>query len=544
MKNKVFIFDTTLRDGEQSPGASLGIREKLEIARQLDRLGVDAIEAGFPIASPGDFEAVKLVSKEIKRPIIAGLARAVNKDIDRAAQALKYARNPRIHVFLATSKIHMKYKLRKVEEEIIRQAAASVRYAKKYVNDIEFSPEDAARTEPEFLSRVVAEVIKAGATTVNIPDTVGYSVPFEFGNIIKYLYENTPRIEDIVVSVHCHNDLGLSVANSLSAVCNGARQVECTINGIGERAGNASLEEIVMAIATRRDMFGLKTNINTKQICKTSRLVSRLTGIPVQPNKAIVGENAFAHEAGIHQDGILKKRITYEIMRPKDVGLEESKLVLGKHSGRHAFKERLKQLGHKLSDKEIDKAFERFKVLADKKKTLYDEDLETIIEDELSSIPETFHLEYLNVTCGNKTIPTATIILRKDKEIHEDAACGDGPVDAAYKTIDRIVDKLPELARTTPSFKSDKLNGVVGVGGKLVDYNIKAVTVGKDALGEVNIKIRSKGGKIVSGRGSSTDIIEASAKAYINAINRLIYWSKKKTGKKKLSGNHNTPDRM
>lgn len=521
MKDKIIIFDTTLRDGEQSPGASLGVREKLEVARQLDRLGVDVIEAGFPIASPGDFEAVKLVAKEIKRPIITGLARAVNKDIDRAAEALRTAKHPRIHVFLATSKIHMKYKLRKAEEEILRQAVAAVKYARRYVKDVEFSPEDAARTEPEFLGQVVAAVIEAGATTVNIPDTVGYAMPGEFGNLINWLFENTPGIEDILLSVHCHNDLGLAVANSLAAVRNGARQVECTINGIGERAGNASLEEVVMAIATRHDMFNLKTNIDTKQIYKTSRLVSRLTGIPVQPNKAIVGENAFAHEAGIHQDGILKKRITYEIMRPEDVGLKESKLVLGKHSGRHAFKERLKHLGHKLSDSEIDKAFGRFKVIADKKKTIYDEDLETIIEDEISTIPETFQLEYFNVTCGNQTVPTATIRLRKQKQMFEDAACGDGPVDAVYKTIDRIT----------------------GITGRLIDYNIKAVTGGKDAIGEVNIKVRFSEGRIVSGRGSSTDIIEASARAYLNAINKLVYWRKKKIGKR-LSKAGRTPTRM
>lgn len=505
MKDRLIIFDTTLRDGEQSPGASLGIREKLEVAQQLKRLGVDVIEAGFPIASPGDFEAVKLIAREVKGPIIAGLARAITKDIDRAANAVRYSKSPRIHVFLATSKIHMKYKLHKAEDEILRQAVSAVKYAKRYVHDVEFSPEDAARTEPEFLSQVVAAVIKAGATTVNIPDTVGYAIPSEFGNLIKWLRENTPGIDDIVLSVHCHNDLGLAVSNSLSAILNGARQVECTINGIGERAGNASLEEIVMSIKTRRDIFGITTGIDTTQITKTSRLVSRLTGIPVQPNKAIVGENAFAHEAGIHQDGVLKKRITYEIMSPEDVGLKASKLVLGKHSGRHAFKERLKELGHKLSDKEIDKAFLQFKILADKKKTIYDEDLETIIEEELSEIPETFKLIYFNVTCGNRTVPTATVQLRKDKRMYENASSGDGPIDAAYKAIDRVT----------------------GITGRLVDYNIKAVTGGKDAMGEVNIKIRSAQGRVVTGRGSSTDIIEASIKAYLNAINKLVYWVEK-----------------
>lgn len=521
MKDKIIIFDTTLRDGEQSPGASLGVREKLEVANQLARLGVSVIEAGFPIASPGDFEAVKLIAWEVKGPIICGLARAVIKDIDRAAEAVRYSKSPRIHVFLATSKIHMKYKLHKAEDEILKQAVFAVKYAKKYVKDVEFSPEDAARTEPEFLGQVVGAVIRAGAGTVNIPDTVGYAIPSEFGNLIKWLRENTPGIDDIILSVHCHNDLGLAVSNSLSAVLHGARQVECTINGIGERAGNASLEEIVMAIRTRKDLFGLKTDIDTAQITKTSRLVSRLTGIPVQPNKAIVGENAFAHEAGIHQDGILKKRITYEIMRPEDVGLKESKLVLGKHSGRHAFKERLKDLGHKLNDVEIDKAFERFKIVADKKKTIYDEDLEAIVEEELSAIPESFHLVYFNVTCGNRTVPTATVQLRRDKKIFEDASSGDGPIDAAYKTIDRIT----------------------GVKGRLLDYNIKAVTSGKDALGEVNIRVRSQEGRIVSGRGSSTDIIEASIKAYLNVINKLVYWSKKRKITK-ISSEKETPHRM
>jgi len=510
MKNKVIIFDTTLRDGEQSPGASLGVREKLEIAHQLDKLRVDVIEAGFPVSSPADYEAVKLIAQEIRRPVITGLARAVNKDIDAAAEALKPARHPRIHVFLATSKIHMKYKLHKAEEEILHQAVSSVKYAKKYVKDIEFSAEDAARTRPEFLSRVVKAVIKAGAGTVNIPDTVGYAIPDEFSALIKYLYKDISELEGIVLSVHCHNDLGLAVANSLEAVRNGVRQIECTINGIGERAGNASLEEVVMAISTRADLFGLKTDINTKEISKTSRLVSRLTGILVQPNKAIVGENAFAHEAGIHQDGVLKKPLTYEIMRPEDVGLKQNKLILGKHSGRHAFRERLRHLGYNFSDGQIDKTFQKFKIIADKKKVIYDEDLESIVEDEISVIPETFQLEYLNVTCGNKTVPTATVRLRKGRQIFEDAACGDGPVHAVYNTIDRLT----------------------GIKGTLVDYNIKAVTRGKDALGEVNIKVSFPQNKLLNARGSSTDIIEASARAYLNAINKLTYRRKKKNSEK------------
>lgn len=521
MKDKIIIFDTTLRDGEQSPGASLGVREKLEIAHQLKSLGVDVIEAGFPIASPGDFEAVKLIAKEVKGPIVCGLARAVEKDIERAAQAVRYSKNPRIHVFLATSKIHMKYKLKKPEDEILRLAVQAVKYAKKFVKDVEFSPEDATRTDPEFLRDVVEAVIKAGATTVNIPDTVGYTIPIEYGNLIKWLKESTPGIDDIIISVHCHNDLGLAVSNSLSAILNGARQVECTINGIGERAGNASLEEIVMAIKTRKDMFKIDTNIDTKQIIKTSRLVTHLTGVPVQPNKAIVGENAFAHESGIHQDGILKKRTTYEIMNPSDIGLKEGKLVLGKHSGRHAFKERLIVLGHTLNDSEINKAFERFKILADKKKNIYDEDIESIVEEGLSVIPEIFQLVYFNVTCGNCTVPTATVQLKKDEKIFQDASSGDGPIDAAYKTIDRIT----------------------GLSGKLLDYNIKAVTGGKDAMGEVNIKVRSQDGRIATGRGSSTDIIEASVKAYLHAINKIVFLSKK--GKTvKLPSANQTPDRM
>ncbi|MBF0494677.1 MAG: 2-isopropylmalate synthase, partial [Candidatus Omnitrophica bacterium] len=387
MNNNILIFDTTLRDGEQTPGASLNTVEKLQIAKQLDVLGVDIIEAGFPVSSPGDFEAVKTVAKNIKRPVICGLARCIKKDIDAAAGAVKFARRPRIHVFLATSKIHREFKLMKAKDEILATAVESVRYARQKVGDVEFSPEDAARTELDFLARVVEAVIKAGAKTVNIPDTVGYSMPIEFGAVIKYLMNNVPNIGKAVISVHCHNDLGLSVANSQAAVLNGARQVECTINGLGERAGNASLEEFIMGIKMRRDIFNnLRTNINAKELYKTSRLVSKLTGIAIQPNKAIVGDNAFSHESGIHQDGVLKKRITYEIIRPQDVGFKGTTLVLGKLSGRHAFSERLKDLGYKLSEKDMDTAFARFKVLADKKSVIYDEDLATIVESGLSTI--------------------------------------------------------------------------------------------------------------------------------------------------------------
>ncbi len=509
----VKIFDTTLRDGEQCPGASMNLREKLEVAQQLAKLNVDVIEAGFPIASPGDFEAVATIAKEIKGPIIAGLARSLKKDIDQAAEALKKAKNRRIHVFLATSKIHMKYKLKKAEDEILKQAVEAVKYACKFTSDVEFSPEDASRTEPRFLAQVVEAVIRAGAKTVNIPDTVGYAIPEEFGKLIAYLKEHAPATDKATISVHCHNDLGLAVANSLAAVKNGARQVECTVNGIGERAGNASLEEIVMALKTRSDHFkGFTTQIKTKEIIKASRLVSMITGMVVQPNKAIVGENAFAHESGIHQDGMLKERQTYEIMDPVDVGLSESKLVMGKHSGRHAFKSRLQKLGIKLNDAEIDQAFDRFKKLADKKKHIYDEDLTAIIEDEISDIPETYKLEYIHVTSGNQTIPTATIKLKKDGKIIQDAACGDGPVDAALKTIDRIA----------------------GLKGELLEYTIHSVTRGKDALGEVTVRVKTDKG-IAIGKAASTDVIEASTKAYLNACNKVLYYSQKKGTQKKGS---------
>ncbi len=501
MSEKLIIFDTTLRDGEQAPGASLNIREKLEVARQLVRMNVDVIEGGFPIASPGDFEAVKAISQEIKGPIIAGLSRSRKEDIDRAAEALKYAQRGRIHVFLATSKIHMQHKLKKAEDEILRLAVESVKYAKSLIEDIEFSPEDASRTELSFLAKVVEAVIDAGATTVNIPDTVGYAIPEDFGNTVKYLYENVSNIDKAVISVHCHNDLGLATANSLAAVRAGARQVECSINGIGERAGNCSLEEVVMAIKTRKDFFDkMYTDVNTQQIMKTSKLVSHLTGFLIQPNKAIVGDNAFAHEAGIHQDGVLKERTTYEIMKPEDVGLERNKLVLGKHSGRHAFKSRLEDLGFVLDDDEIREAFEKFKVLADKKKDIFDEDLEAIVEESFSkTVPETYSLEYVSVTSGNKSIPTATLRLIRDGEVFQDASCGDGPVDAVYKTIERIV----------------KINA------QLLDYSLRSVSKGKDAIGEVVVKIKV-GDKIVSGKGVSTDIIEASSRSYLNAINKIL----------------------
>ncbi len=498
---KIIIFDTTLRDGEQSPGASLDTQRKLEIAHQLARLGVDAIEAGFPISSPGDFEAVSRVSRQVKGPIICGLARAIKKDIDAAAKALKPARRKRIHIFLATSKIHMKYKLRKAEEEILRQTAEAVKYARNLTDDIEFSPEDASRTEPEFLFKVVESAIRAGARTINIPDTVGYAIPGEFGALIKSIRDNVPNINEAVISVHCHNDLGLAVANSLSAVTNGAGQVECTVNGLGERAGNASLEEIVMALRTRTDLLGKTTGIKIDQIYRTSRLVSKLTGIIVQPNKAIVGQNAFKHEAGIHQDGVLKKRITYEIMKAEDIGLKQAtSLVLGKHSGRHAFSDRLKNLGFHLSAARIDKLFfERFKKLADKKKEVFDEDLIALVEEEISATPQVWQLIGFEICSGSTIEPSATITLKtKGKQISKSSS-GDGPVDACFKAIEKIT----------------------GVSGKLLDYSIQAVTKGKDALGQARVRIKAKG-REVSGHASRTDIVEASACAYLDAINRLL----------------------
>ncbi|NQT90834.1 MAG: 2-isopropylmalate synthase [Candidatus Omnitrophica bacterium] len=506
MRKHITIFDTTLRDGEQSPGASLQKSEKLEIAQQLARLKVDAIEAGFPIASPDDLEAVKLISKKVKGPIICGLARSLKADIDAAYKAVKSSSRPRIHVFLATSKIHMKYKLKKAEDEILRQAGWAVKYAKKYVDDVEFSPEDASRTQPNFLYKVLEHVIAAGATTVNIPDTVGYAIPDEFGRLIYNITRRVPNINKAVISVHCHNDLGLAVANSLAAVVNGAGQVECTINGIGERAGNASLEEIIMGMKTRSDFFNKKTSIRNQFLYETSRMVTRLTGIAVQPNKAVVGSNAFAHEAGIHQDGILKQRSTYEIMRPQDVGFGETKLVMGKHSGRHALQARLKKLGYILKDDELDRAFARFKRLADKKKSIYDEDLSTIVEDEMIAIPETYRLIYLSIESSTESTPKATVRLKMKKKETEASATGDGPVDACYKAVDKIT----------------------GLRGKLTAYGIRSITSGKDALGEASLKVDVKG-KIVSGRGTSTDVIEASVKAYLNAMNKICSSSASRT---------------
>lgn len=508
--NRILVFDTTLRDGEQCPGASMNLREKLEVARQLARLNVDIIEAGFPVISDGDFASVQTIAREVKGPVIAGLARCMPKDIDAAGAALKPAgKRARIHVFLATSKIHREFKLHKAQDEIIRLAVEGVKRARSYVDNVEFSPEDASRTEPDFLVTVCKAVVAAGAGTVNIPDTVGYAVPDEFAALIRRLYESVPEFQSgkAIISVHCHNDLGLAVANSLAAIRAGARQVECTINGIGERAGNASLEEIVMALRTRRDFFaGFETGINTREIVKTSRLVSRMSGLIVQRNKAIVGENAFAHSAGIHQDGILKKRETYEIMNPEDVGWGKSELPLTKHSGRAAVAARLKHLGFRLADQEINALFARFKEIGDKKKFVYDEDLVFLVEGQMASAPEVWALDYLSVSSGNHTVPTATVRLRKvtgkkeKAEFVQDAALGDGPVDAALKAIDRIT-------RTN---------------GRLMDYSLRAVSQGQDAVGEVTIKVDFGRGELVTGKGASTDVIEASARAYLNAVNRFL----------------------
>ncbi len=505
--NKVLIFDTTLRDGEQAPGATMTPQEKLEIAFALERLGVDIIEAGFPVISKGDFDSVYDVAKNIKKSVICGLARAITKDIDAVIEAVKPAKYKRIHIFLATSKIHLEHKFKKNEDQILDMAVASVKYARKYMDNIEFSPEDASRTERTFLYRVLEAVIKAGATTLNIPDTVGYSTPQEYGAVFFGIINNVPNINKVILSTHCHDDLGLAVANSLAGLQNGARQVECTINGIGERAGNASMEEIVMAIKTRSDFYGLLTEINTKEFYKTSRMVSKATGFIVPPNKAIVGVNAFRHESGIHQDGILKEKRTYEIMDAEDIGVPSHEaLVLGKHSGRHAFKDRLKSLAVELSEIELDKAFIRFKDLADKKKEIYDEDLIAIVEDEGKLTREAYVLVDLTSTSGSHIAPCVVVTLQYKGKKYAQESTGDGPVDACYKAIEAVT----------------KLKG------NLLDYTIKSVTQGKDALGEVTVKV-SFDKEVVIGRAASTDIIEASAKAYINAINKTMILQKAKS---------------
>jgi len=499
-KNRVYLFDTTLRDGEQSPGVSLNEEEKLEIGIQLACLGVDIIEAGFPVSSPGDFKAVKRIAENVKGPVIAGLCRATRMDIDRTWEAVKGAESPRIHTFLATSPIHLKYKLHKSREEVLVQAVEAVKYAKKFCSDVEFSAEDASRSDPDYLALVVEKVIEAGATTVNLPDTVGYAVPDEFGDFIKTIVNKVPNVDKAIISVHCHDDLGMAVANSLAGVINGARQVECAVNGIGERAGNASLEEVIMALYTRKAFYDKQININYQEIYRTSRMVSSLTGMEVQSNKAIVGKNAFAHESGIHQDGVLKNRSTYEIMSPELVGLSQSSLVLGKHSGRHAFTEHMQELGYQLNAEEIEKAFKSFKEIADKKKQVTNDDLEALVKDRVWTIPERFSLNYLHISSGTTVIPTATIELQIGDMAVESAATGDGPVDAAYHAVDKITD----------------------IYGKMIEYKLNAIGAGKDALGEVLSRIDING-KVYNGRGLSTDIIEASVKSYINAINKYYY---------------------
>lgn len=490
------IFDTTLRDGEQSPGASMNIEEKLQLARQLVKLGVDVIEAGFPIASPGDFEAVKRIAGEVNGSTIAGLARAREEDIKRAWEAVREAPLRRIHTFHSTSDIHLKYQFRVSREEALKRSAEMVMLAKSLVDDVEFSPMDATRTDPAYLLEVVAAVIEAGASTVNIPDTVGYTTPHEFGSVIRAINEKMGG--KAVISVHCHNDLGLAVANSLAAILNGAGQVECTINGIGERAGNCSMEEVVMNLATRRDFYNAATRINTKEIMRTSRLVTRITGIAVQPNKAIVGANAFAHESGIHQDGLLKEKMTYEIIRPEDIGLHHTELVLGKHSGRHAFKTRLSELGYELSAEEVETAFSKFKRLADQKKNIFDEDIEALISEEVSKIPEIYTLVDLSISSGTSVKPTASLKMKINGGIVETVEHGDGPVDAAYKAIAALTQTKSNLLK----------------------FEVKGITGGTDALGEVAVSLEEDG-RTARGSGADTDIIVAAAKAYVTALNKL-----------------------
>ena len=501
---RVLIFDTTLRDGEQSPGASLSITEKLEIAHQLKALGVDIIEAGFPVSSPAQFEATRRVAEEVRGPTIAGLTRAATGDIESAAKALEPAENKRIHTFIATSPIHMQHKLNKTSDQVLKMAVDAVKCAKSFVDDVEFSPEDACRSEMSFLIEILTAVVEAGATTLNIPDTVGYILPYEYGKMIARIKAEVKGVDNCVISTHCHNDLGMAVANSLAGVRNGARQIECSVNGLGERAGNAALEEVVMAIHTRADFFGgdataSLTKVNTRQIYRTSMLVSRLTGFVIQPNKAIVGANAFAHEAGVHVDGILKERSTYEIMTPETIGLSGSRMVLGRHTGRHGFADRCKQLSFILSETELEKAYVRFLDIADKKKEVFDEDIAAIIDDEIHVVEKCYELEYLHVACGTGTLPTASVKMKMGDKVTQAEACGDGPVDAAYVAI----------------------REATGLSPKLDSYSIRALTEGKEALGEATVKIK-EGGRIHLGRGISTDIIEASAKAYVDAINRMV----------------------
>ncbi|MGL5676236.1 MAG: 2-isopropylmalate synthase [Cellulosilyticaceae bacterium] len=502
MAKTIKIFDTTLRDGEQSPGCSMNLSEKLEMARQLERLGVDVMEAGFAIASPGDFQSVKQIAKTIKHASVASLARALTKDIDAAAESLKGAAFPRIHTFIATSDIHMQYKLKKTPEQVLENAVEMVRYAKKFCQDIEFSAEDASRSNPAFLYQIFEAVIQAGATVINVPDTVGYTTPEEFYKLIAGIRENVPSIDKVDISVHCHNDLGLAVSNSLAAARAGATQIECTVNGIGERAGNAALEEIVMNILTRRDIYDLECRLSTKEIYKTSKLLSSITGVKVQPNKAIVGENAFAHESGIHQHGMLAHKNTYEIMTPESIGLTENKMVLGKHSGRHAFVDRIESMGYQLEEEAVNKAFEEFKKLADKKKVVTDRDVEALVLRKSVEIPETYKLERFVINSGNTITSTSSVRLlcKTGAVLEEVMGSYDGPIDASFKAIDKLVGKK----------------------FKLHDFVINSVTDGADAQGTVNLKIKFKN-KLYNGHGVSMDIVEASILAYLSAINSMLY---------------------
>ncbi len=500
MADTIRIFDTTLRDGEQSPGFTMNTEEKLEVAQALAAMRVDVIEAGFPISSKGDLEGVQTIAREVAGPIIAGLARANQEDIDAVIEAVRTAERPRIHTFIATSPIHMEYKLRMTPDQVYEASVAAVRYARRFTDDVEFSAEDASRSDPEFLCRVFDGAIAAGATTINVPDTVGYATPEEFAQLLRFLIEQIPNSSRVVWSVHCHNDLGLAVANSLAAIQVGARQVECTINGIGERAGNASLEEIVMALHTRRNYYKIQTAIDTTKIYRTSRLVSAIAGIPVQPNKAVVGDNAFAHEAGIHQHGVLMNRETYEIMTPETIGIPSNKLVLGKHSGRHAFRKLLEDNGVRLSEPELHRAFQEFKALCDKKKHVATEDILALVGNEVRTVPQTYSLKAFHVSSNSTRPPMASVTLARGQELFTQEATGDGPVDAMYNAINMIVGLSPSLA----------------------DYAIKAVTGGTDAVGEATVKVRDGDGLFV-GRGTSTDVLEASARAYLTAVNKIIY---------------------
>lgn len=513
-QNNILIFDTTLRDGEQAPGAAMSIEQKIEIGKMLAKMKVDVIEAGFPVSSEAQFEACKGVAKEVKGPTICGLARAVKGDIDAAYDALQYAKKTRIHTFIATSDIHIKHKLKKTRAEVLKAAVHAVKYASSKVADVEFSAEDASRSNIDFLVDIFEAVIDAGAKTINVPDTVGYTVPSEFAAMIGEIHRRVRNIDKAVISVHCHDDLGLSTANSIAAIREGARQVECTINGVGERAGNASLEEIVMGLRVRKDYFGCDTNIKSEEIYRTSKTVSTFTGFSVQPNKAIVGKNAFAHESGIHQDGVLKARETYEIMTPQSIGRDASMLVMGRHAGRHGFSQKIKELGYSLAKEKVEEVYQRFIVVADKKKEVYDEDIIAIVNDELNLESNDYEFDYMHVIAGNNVIPSATIRLLKGGTAFEEAASGDGPVDAACRAIDKIT----------------------GVDVKLEDYEIQAVTRGKDALGEVSVVV-ADGDKRFAGRGASTDVIEASTKAYLNAVNKVVQKNaaEKATRKKKRS---------